>query len=226
MVSFSKNNLLVFIGQRPDAHYILMDQNQLSAYVQQDAFPLFTHISNDFSSEFCELLRKVLTNRVSFDHTFVDGFYAETSGHPFLTVKVAILFLNKLHLIGDDFNSFAKHKLVAKSIALASEYDFFKHAISEALGPNGKKSTPWLHSVYSVIKQIAIDNPKTYRCSYEDYAETVNRLGLKDELGYTAEHLLTTGVSSNFLSHNNKMVGPKIKILAKIASISTPKITW
>src|SRR5205085_8822935 len=52
MVAFSQENLLVFIGQRPDAHFILMDQNQLSPYVEQDAFPLFANDPGPGSTEF------------------------------------------------------------------------------------------------------------------------------------------------------------------------------
>jgi hypothetical protein len=236
MVSFSKNNLLVFIGQRPDAHYILMDQNQLSAYVQQDSFPLFVHNTSDLSSEFCELLRKIFTEAVIFDPSFADSFYTETSGHPFLTVKLAVLFfdwlienkrpINKLHLTSDDFSSFAKYKLTSKSIGLANEYEFFKHAISEAIGPNGMKSTPWLHYIYSVMKQIVIDNPKSFRCTYDDFERIVSSLNAKNSYSFTPEQLLTTGVAANFFSYNNKFIGPKIKLLARIALIANPKSTW
>lgn len=213
-----------------------MDQNQLSAYVQQDSFPLFVHGANDFSSEFCELLRKTLSEHVTFDATFADNFYSETSGHPFLTVKVAVLLfdwlienrrpVNRLHLTGDDFNQFAKDKLTAKSIALAAEYDFFRHAISEALGSSGRQSTPWLHSVYSVIKQIAMDNPRSYRCTYDEFIKIVDALEMKDKLGFSAEYLLTTGIGANFLYYNNKYIGPKIKILGRISQITIPKVVW
>ena len=67
MVGFSRENLLIFIGQRPDSHYILMDQNQLSPYVKQDPFPLFEHTKGRTATEFTELVRKVLTERVGFD---------------------------------------------------------------------------------------------------------------------------------------------------------------
>lgn len=49
MVAFTRDNLLVFLGQQPDAHYVLMDQNQLSAYMEQDAFPLFYRSNPDYS---------------------------------------------------------------------------------------------------------------------------------------------------------------------------------
>ena len=39
LVTFAHDNLLVFLGQQPDAYFILMDQNQLAPYVTQDSFP-------------------------------------------------------------------------------------------------------------------------------------------------------------------------------------------
>src|SRR5204863_4372926 len=87
MVSFTRENLLVFLGQQPNAHFILMDQNQLSAYVQQDSFPLFQHEDGTMQGELAELVRKVLTERVSVDPSFVDGVHSETAGHPFLAVN-------------------------------------------------------------------------------------------------------------------------------------------
>ena len=62
MVEFADQNLIVFLGQQPDAHYMLMSQNQLSAYVEQDQFPLFSHDADNYRGEFQELLQRVLTN--------------------------------------------------------------------------------------------------------------------------------------------------------------------
>ena len=96
MVGFSRDNLLVFMGQQPNAHYILMDQNQLSPYVEQDPFPLFQHNSGTTTGEFSELMRKVLTDAIRFDGSFADATYEETSGHPFLTVNVLVEFVEWL----------------------------------------------------------------------------------------------------------------------------------
>ena len=70
MVEFSRDNLLLLIGLQPDSHYILMDQNQLSAYVKQDDFPLFEHQPDSGTSEFSVLLQRVLRDQVHVDPSF------------------------------------------------------------------------------------------------------------------------------------------------------------
>ena len=87
MVAFSTSNLLVFLGQRPDAHAILMSQNQLSPLVRQDSFPLFEHTDGSTTSEFAQFLEKVLSG-LSMSAGFINSVYAETSGHPYLTVNL------------------------------------------------------------------------------------------------------------------------------------------
>src|SRR5205807_4939514 len=125
------------------AHYVLMDQNQLSPQVEQDSFPLFYHEPGGVEGEFAELVRKVLRERAEFDAGFVDTLFAETSGHPFLTVSVLISLvdwlieerrkLGDLRLSRDDFEVFAKSNLKSATISLKEEYAFFREAISEAI---------------------------------------------------------------------------------------------
>ena len=62
LVEFSRENLLLLIGMQPDAHYILMEHNQLSPFVVRDHFPLFVHASGSLDSEFAILLHRVLAN--------------------------------------------------------------------------------------------------------------------------------------------------------------------
>ena len=88
LVEFSRENLLLFIGMQPDAHYILMEHNQLSPYVVRDHFPLFAHVSGAIDSEFALLLQRVLREHVRLDPSFIDYLHTETSGHPFLTVNL------------------------------------------------------------------------------------------------------------------------------------------
>ena len=62
---FSHENLLVFPGQEPGKHFILMDQNQIAPYVRPEPFPLFEHASG--KDEFEARLRR------SSQTTFVRG---------------------------------------------------------------------------------------------------------------------------------------------------------
>ena len=61
LVTFAQENLLVFLGQQPDAYFILMDQNQLAPYVTQDSFPLFEHVPKTAAGEFSKLVDKILS---------------------------------------------------------------------------------------------------------------------------------------------------------------------
>lgn len=234
MVEFTGENLLVFIGQRPDAHFILMDQNQLSAYVQQDAFPLFEH--GDGSTEFAELLRKVATERVALDSGFVDAVYAETAGHPFLTVKMMIEVFDwliatrrsvrALHLSETDFRDFAEPRLSSTHLGVAQEYQFFSQAISEALSADGKRETPWLHAIYAVLKRIAQNSPSDLSCTRADFEAIVESLRIPDELGYSADQLLGGGSQANFFRYTDSEVGARIPILGRLAAVARPRLSW
>ena len=178
MVAFARNNLIVLVGQWPDAHYIVMDQNQLSAYVQQDQFPLFSHGETGVS-EFRDLLRRVMTDKVSTNSDFVDMVFAETTGHPFLTGDLMVDFcdwlvegkrsVSQLNLGMDEFQYFSDKRLTKRAIVGCKEYDFFRQFMSDSLGPYGEAQTPWLHSVCRVIREIATQYPEGGRCSESDY---------------------------------------------------------
>ena len=88
LVEFATENLLILLGQQPNAHFIFMDQNQLSAYVQQEPYPLFEHRTGTVGSEFHELVRRTFQQTLVFDTTFVDAVFEETGGHPFLAVNL------------------------------------------------------------------------------------------------------------------------------------------
>ena len=129
MVAFTRDNLLVFLGQQPNAYFILMEQNQLSAYVEQDRFPLFEHEEGSSHGELAELIRKVMTERVTVDPSFIDGVFYETSGHPYLTVNLLVEFVEwliekrrpvaSLLLDWDDLAKFTKQRLRPKDLNLA-----------------------------------------------------------------------------------------------------------
>ena len=96
LMAFSHENLLVFLGQQPDAHFILMDQNQLAPYVDQEPFPLFEHVTGTTTGEFSELVRKIFFERIDVTGGFIDALFAETAGHPFLSVNVLCEFFDWL----------------------------------------------------------------------------------------------------------------------------------
>jgi len=234
LVAFAKDNLLVFLGQQPNAHFILMDQNQLSPYVEQDPFPLFTYSTSD-GGEFSELLGKVLRNRATFDAAFARRIYAETSGHPYLTVNIMVEFVewlikNKrsgksLHFTLEDASLFATRMLRRDRISVSPEYEFFRDgAIPQALSPNGKERNPWLYAMYSITRTIAIEDPIAFTCARGDFVSMVEHLGLP-QLGLSADYILNTGSQANFLSYTDRIVYPKIRLLARIASVSTPALT-
>lgn len=233
MVAFTRDNLLVFLGQQPNAHFILMDQNQLSAYVEQDPFPLFDHEHGTTRGELTELIRKVVTERVSLDASFVDAVYSETSGHPYLTVNLLVEFVewlierkrpvSSLQLDGDDVTKFARQKLRPKDLNHSPEYRFFREAISEALSAEARIATPWLHGVYTCIRGIVRASPETLRCRRGDFESLVERAKLP-EIGMDADFLLATGSQANFLEYDEDTVSPKIKLLARLAAVTRGRV--
>ena len=138
LASFSYENLLVFLGQEPGAHFILMDQNQLAPYVTQEPFPLFEHASGRTKGEFCVLVDKILGGRVECTADFLDALFDETAGHPYLTANVLVEFVDwlietkrpqsALRVDGGDFAGFASHRLKADRILSSREYEFSAEA--------------------------------------------------------------------------------------------------
>jgi hypothetical protein len=231
MVSYARENLLVFLGQQPHAHYILMDQNQLSAYVQQDPFPLFSHDAGTLRGEAPALLAKILSERSEFDSDFADAVYAETAGHPFLTVNVMVEFVDwliegrrpaaKLQFDAGDFARFRGARITPSRLSTAPDYAFFRHAIAEALGAQGRASNPWLHAVYVVMRELADASPHDLMVSRSDFARMCKRAQLGD-LGLTPDELLATAAQANFLSHDANTVRPTIPLLGRIAAVTVP----
>lgn len=232
MVAFSRQNLLVFLGQRPDSHYIIMDQNQLSPYVQQDAFPLFEKASDGSPSEFDELLRRVLTERVTFDASFSDAVYAETSGHPYLTVNLLVDFFQwmiderrhfrDLDLDGSDFQRFSHERLTPEALRRSPNFELFLvQYIPYTLGEQVRRQQPWLYAVFTVMKRIALKF-SSLSCSESDFAAISK--DILDDFQWDAEYLLRSASMSNFLSRRNGRVRPAIPLLARLAAVSKPRL--
>jgi hypothetical protein len=232
MVSFAQDNLLVFIGQRPDAHYILMDQNQLSPYVEIDLFPLFEISGGGEYSEFADLITRVMTERVDFDLGFATALYEETGGHPYLTVNVLVVFfdwlinrrrsIDTLHFTREDFEEFSRERLVAEVISTDLEFFLFRKITSSALSSETRERTPWIFSVYSLLRELG----RNGNCSLSEFRELVCRLRFEEEFGYTAEYLLSTAVPANFLELRNDVVSPRVRTIGRIAAITTPSIAY
>lgn len=234
MVAFTRSNLLVLLGQQPNAHYILMDQNQLSAYVEQDPFPLFGLADGRAGGEFSELIEKVLTDRASFDAGFIQALYEETAGHPFLTVNLLIEFVewliyrerpaNSLSLSIADYEEFAAERLTRERIATSPEYRFFREAIADATSAHGRERTPWLHAVYVCMRELARSAPAgAMRCTHAEFDQIVARTGLGDA-GTDGSILLSTASQANFLAHDEKSVWPKVRLLARIAGATGGRV--
>jgi hypothetical protein len=230
MVTFTASNLLVFLGQQPNSHFILMDQNQLSPYVQQDPFPLFRHSQETLQGEFPELLRKVLTDRIGFDQTFANAIFQETAGHPFLTVNLLADLVdwliecqrpaNSLALTADDAEAFVEARLTRARISVSREYRFFREAMAEATSVVGLRHTPWLHAIYSCLREMGDDPPGVSRT---DFDSVVAQLGLEEQR-LSADVVLSTGMQSNFLEYDGDVVSPKIRLLGRIAAASRPRL--
>ncbi|MFI6262551.1 hypothetical protein [Micromonospora sp. NPDC051006] len=229
LVEFTRDNLLVFVGQQPNAHFILLDQNQLSPVVEQDSFPLFTHdASAATSGEFYELVHKVMSNYVDLEPEFVTMVYRETGGHPFLTVKLLVAFMewlinnrypvSHLHPVRAElFAAFARENLTSNKIAFSEHYDFFKAAAAAHLSARDRRENPWLHSVYSILRALCLESPTTLSCTEDEY----NMLAAREQIT-SPTHLLTTARAANFLAFDGDVVRPRIPLLARIAAAVTP----
>jgi hypothetical protein len=227
LVEFAKDHLIVLLGQQPNAHHILMDQNQLSPYVEQDPFPLFSHGAHT-NSEFSDLVRKVLTQRVVLREGFLESIFGETGGHPYLTVNLLTELVewlidterrvSDLALGPHDFQAFANSRLVPARISTSTEYSFFRAAVADALSEDGRIQTPWLHAIYTCM-QVMCAKRGVFGCSRREFQQIVADHRLRD-LGFTPETLLSTGAQANFLAFKGPRVWPRIRLLGRIAAVT------
>jgi hypothetical protein len=232
MVAFCRHNTIIFLGQRPDAYFVFNDQSQLSPYVRQDSFPLFQHKASRHS-EFRELLQKVLQTRSQFDEEFANAVYEETSGHPFLTVKLLVDFVdwlivnqrpaNDLNFTGRDFQRFATARLTSKHISECKHYDLFHNYASSGLGEESQKKHPWLFAVYSILQRMAQDEPEKMSYTRQEFDTLVENLGFTKRFNFTSAYLLSSACQSNFLKVEGDTVTPGVRLLARISRICLPR---
>ena len=236
LVTLAQDNLLVFLGQQPDAHFILMDQNQLAPYVTQDSFPLFEHVQGTATGEFSKLVDKILFGRIECTATFMDALYKETGGHPFLTANVLIHFVDwliekrrpqsGLRLQKADFTRFSRAKLAANEILLSPEYNFFKQAAASALSEQGYRDNPWLFAAYWVLRELSNGNSNAFRVSRTDFQETSSRIPVpRGEPTPDCSDILRTASQANFLSYDDRNVTVRIRTLGRIAAAVRPAMS-
>ena len=236
LMTFSYDNLLVFLGQQPDAHFILMDQNQLAPYVQQDPFPLFEHARQTTKGEFSDLVRKILADRIDCTARFLDALFEETAGHPYLTANVLGEFVEwliekrrpqlGLRVQDADFAEFADDKLNADRILLSPDYDFFRQAAAEALSAQVYWNNPWLFTAYWVLRELSNHGSGEFRVERAGFPELMRRIPVpQGQPVPDCNEILRSASQANFLSYNDDWVRVRIPTLGRIAAAVRPRVT-
>ena len=233
LASFSHENLLVFLGQKPGAHFILMDQNQLAPYVTQEPFPLFEHTSGKTRGEFPELVDKILGGRVECTADFLDALFAETAGHPFLTANVLVEFVDwlidtkrpqsALRVDGSDFERFAAGRLQVDQILSSRAYRFFRKAAAEAMSERGFRSNSWLFAAYWIIRRLSSDRADRFAAPLAGLDELTRKIPVPaGERLPDPDELLSSASLANFLERDRDAVAVKIRTLGRIAAAVRP----
>lgn len=232
MVDFATRNLLIFMGQRPDAYLVLSAQNQLSPLVRQLSFPLFEHVDGAADTEFSQLLRYVLTERLPFDASFAAAVYEETSGHPYLTVNLMVDFcdylignrfrLNGAALNGQQFADFTRDRLAAAALKRSPHYEFFQGQMAEYLSEQARSDEPWLCAIATILRTLATKHPKNFTCAFSSYEQWGAPIGAVARM--TAARLLTTGAQANFFRDNGGQVSAGVRLLGRLAGAAAPKL--
>ena len=229
LLEFSSRNLVVFLGQQPDAYFVLMDQNQLAPYVRQEPFPLFEHRPGTASGEFSELVYKVFQGRLDYTAGFVDELFSEVSGHPWLTVNVLVEFVEWLiererssrdQVHGEDFVRFRCEKLQNGGIGLRPELGFFRDYISRNMSLRGFSSNPWVYAIYWVLHRLG--EGQVSKSQFRHLVESVPQP--KPGLIRPWNELLMQGAMANFLSFDGEAVRAKIRVLGRLAASVRPQV--
>ena len=233
LASFSHENLLVFLGQKPGAHFILMDQNQLAPYVTQEPFPLFEHSSGKTKGEFPELVDKILGGRVECTADFLDALFAETAGHPFLTANVLVEFVDwlidtkrpqsALRVDGIDFEHFVAGRLQVDRILSSRAYRFFRKAAAEAMSERGFRNNRWLFAAYWLIRGLSSDRADRFAAPLAGLDELTRKIPVPaGEHLPDPDELLSSASLANFLERGRDAIAVKIRTLGRIAAAVRP----
>ncbi|MYB36349.1 MAG: hypothetical protein F4Y26_02945 [Gammaproteobacteria bacterium] len=229
LVEFAAENLLVLLGQQPDAHFVLMDQNQLAPYVRQEAFPLFEHRQGTTSGEFADLIGKVFGGRIDFAADFADALYGEVAGHPWLTVNALVEFVEWLiakernlreRVSGTDFGKFVDERIAGAEISLREEFAFFRDYASRNMSATGYRSNPWIYTVYCILHGIG-----TSSVTVDEFKRLVDRVPRPRGQRLPAwDAVLQQATLANFLFHDGENVAARIPLLGRIAALARPSI--
>ena len=229
LVAFASENLLVLLGQQPDAHFVLMDQNQLAPYIRQEAFPLFEHRRGTVGGEFAELVSKVFGGKITFSPDFADVLYDEVAGHPWLTVNTLVEFVEWLienewnlrdRVNGEDFRRFCSERMSGMELPLRREFSFFRDYASRNMSVTGYRSNPWIYTVYWILHQIG---PGTV--TVEEFKGLVERIPKPGRRGLPAWDVVLQQASlANFLHRESNEVSVRIPLLGRISASARPGI--
>ncbi len=229
-VEFATENLLILLGQQPNAHFIFMDQNQLSAYVQQEPYPLFSHEAGSADSEFHDLVRRTFQKTLRFDTSFVDSIYEEAGGHPFLAVNLLRDFVdwliakkvvpNDILLTRELFREYGTHGLTLSAIGRSRHYHYFRAAASEALSIEGVEHSPWIHAAYKLLRHLALNSVTgSITMSHDSVEEYLASILTDVHLSsYTSDSFLASASESNFIAFSDEQVKARIPLLARISA--------
>ncbi|WP_448120966.1 hypothetical protein [Xanthomonas arboricola] len=232
MLAFSQSNVLVFMGQRPDAHAIFLAQNQLTPNVREHSFPLFNHESAADNSEFNQFLRNVLSPRLPFTKAFADAVYKETNGHPYLTVNLMTDFCEWLidkeahypseALQEHTYQSFSQQSLTVGRLARSPHYGLFQNMFSEYLSEQCLEDSPWLYAISGIVRDIAHAHPHRLRCTTTVYRNIAAKYAGAANL--TADRLLAQAKFANFLREHGGQVLLGIPLMGRLAASTTSKV--
>ncbi|MGN7839553.1 hypothetical protein [Stenotrophomonas sp. 22385] len=234
IVEFARENMVILVGQQPNAHFVFMDQNKLSAYVTQDSFPLFRHATGSTTGEFVDLLAKVISERFGFTAGFADKLFQETAGHPFLTVNMIVsmvdwLIARRVRVSDIRFDAkmleqYFEEDLSHQDVALNTEYQFFLEAAADAMSETGKSSNPWLWSVYKAMRMFVISYGVHERCEIAEFSRSYDKAGLNSS-GISSLEMLRTAEDANFFKiDSDNLVRLAIPLLGRITAAATPRI--
>jgi hypothetical protein len=233
LVEFSRENLVLLIGMQPNAHNILMDQNQLSPLIVLDEFPLFEHREHGGTSEFAALVRRVVGDYLLISPSFFTPLHAETGGHPFLTVNLLVDLFDwlrdrrfsaaGLELDQKKYEAYAADRLTPEAIRICGEYDFFRDFLADAIGDQVRRRQPWLHTVCTTVLRIAQAFPESFCCPRGQFADLVKGLRLPPGLHHP-DDVLRTAQQANFLVADGAVVRPRIPLMGRILLSTRPDV--
>jgi hypothetical protein len=166
LVEASDRWSVLFLGLNPRAARIFMQDNPVAPRLQASPFPLFQHGPNQGSTEFSELLGRVVTRNFEIEQLLVDRLHFETAGHPHFAVSIVREFIdwvlknNRLResrdrtLRADWWEDFAADRLVP--MAMMTSVHFAKYTEFHDTWRQGA-SGPWLASIAKLAESLGAE---------------------------------------------------------------------